>query len=367
MMWATRCAIALLLAASLVCLPAVAAPAAPDVRAYSAGQSYHRLFEDNLMPGTCGIVLERPRCLSDFETVHALRGDDANDKAMLVWLATGSVDFAVKGWNGMYTSDEWWRQDPQSAWWFDAGIISIAASMPQNDASTRVPRWVSAFLMKHVDAAPTAFQGSIAASGSIFDRVRPLQSALFASIPVTPFPNPSTIAGIKGDVQLGVYWSTLQQLMDNPLALSRPESRAFGRLVLHDFTTAGAQYGVHPPFGPLEAALVGTIPEREGMNPLRDALEHAMTPAWPIGRRQAILQGAAVTQVAYNAAVLQSAYDDRNFRGAIASIGAYPRASSQVISDIRALLKLPSVAQGGSWAAINAAGTKAVNDIISDP
>jgi hypothetical protein len=319
------------------------------------------------MPATCGIVLERPRCRSDFATVHALRGDDANDKAMLVWLASGSIDFAVKGWNGMYTSDEWWSKDPQSAWWFDAGIISIAASMPQNDASAEYLNGVSAFLIKHADSAPPGFQGTIGASGPIFDRVRPLQSALFAAIPVTPFPDPSTIAGIKGDVQLGVYWSTLQQLMDNPLALSRPESRAFGRVVLHDFTVGGAQYGVHPPFGPLESAFAGSIPDRDGMNPLRDALEHAMTPSWPLGRRQAILQGAAVSQVAYNAAVLQSAEDDRNFRGAIASMPAYPRASSQVISDIRALLRLPSVANGGSWSAINAAGTKVVNDIISDP
>ncbi|MGA8576910.1 MAG: hypothetical protein WB609_14655 [Candidatus Cybelea sp.] len=180
------------------------------------------------MPGTCGIVLERPRCVADFRTVQALRGNDSTDGAMEAWLATGDLALAVKTWNGVYVPDKSWTENPEFAWWYTAGQISIATSLPVNEASMEYIARIPDSLAAHADALPSEFRGLLPATGTAFERLRPLQAALLKAIPTVAYPDASLADGVRGDVQLGVYVSTLQELIDNPLALSRPESRAFG-------------------------------------------------------------------------------------------------------------------------------------------
>ena len=94
-----------------------AQPATDDVRAYRLGQAYERSFEDFLMPGICGIVLERDRCRDDFATVRAF-GPRRNDDAIAAWLVDGDRDTRLKDWDGMQVSDRTWQSAPSFAWWY---------------------------------------------------------------------------------------------------------------------------------------------------------------------------------------------------------------------------------------------------------
>ena len=351
-------------------LPAGAAtvPSANALAAFHVGQAYERLFQDHIVPGTCGIVLERPGCNADFEAVHALRGPDANDTATQAWLATGNLSQAAKGWNGIYVPDKSWTEDPEFAWWYNAGIISVATSLPQSSATTDYLAGVAGMLAAHGAATPADFQGLVRSQGSPFDRLQPLQAALLKAVPVIPYPDPSFADGLKGDVQLGIYVSTLQQLLDNPLALSRPESRAFGTAIAGRLQSINDGYAVGVSFAPIVTALSGNISDNPGeMNQLRELLAKAISTKWPAPRRQAFLIGALSAQVAYNAAVLHDGQSDAAFRHVIGMLPPYAGASSQVIADVNAMLKIPPASKGGSWSAINAAASKAVSDMVATP
>src|SRR5665213_3241221 len=171
--------------ALLVCMPAQGAAAepvtAPALRALVQGQSYERLFQDSVEPSTCGIVLERARCVEDFKTLSELRGPEASDAAMKAWLASGDISLAVKDWNGNFVTDTAWSSDPTFAWWYTAGRVSICASLPAA-ATDYVASCLSAISI-HSNVAPPTFQNAIESSGSPFERLRPWQAALSASVP----------------------------------------------------------------------------------------------------------------------------------------------------------------------------------------
>jgi hypothetical protein len=349
-------------------IPAVAeAPAPADVTAFSQGQAYERLFQDHIMPGTCGIVLERPRCIADFRTIQALRGSDPTDAGMEAWLANGDSELAVKTWNGMYTPDKTWAENPEFAWWYTAGQISISTSLPLNEATTGYLGHFADVVAAHAGSMPAEFRGLLAPSGSAFERLRPLQAALLKTIPPAPFPDASFAGGVKGDAQLGVYVSTLQELIDNPLALSRPESRAFGLIAVRRLQAINDTYATGASFAAVTAALSGDIPNADDIGTLRESLAHAVSTKWPLARRQAFLLGAGIAQIAYNAAVLRDPQSDAGFRGVAATLPAYAGVSSRVRADIQALQKIPYATNGGDWNAINAAASRATTDIASTP
>lgn len=346
-----------------------AEPATPATQAYAGGQAYERLFQDHVEPAICAIVLERPRCNDDFAMVAALRGADATDDAMRAWLATGDAASAPKDWNGLFVSDQAWRDQPETSWWYMAGMVSIAASLPQSSATVAYLRHVGDVLAAHDAVGPLSFRGLVSPGGSPFDRLKPLQTALWAQVPVTPYPLPAFRAESKADAQLGVYVSTFEELVDNPYGLSRPESRAFGLLMLTRLQRVNDEYGVKVSFAPVRAALADPIPDDPRLldRLFRQSLIHAVSPKWPEDRRNAYLLGALMAQVAYNAAVLHDAQADADFRGQFAAIPPYPGISTTVHADVVALLSLPNMYKGGTWPEINAAASKAALDIASDP
>lgn len=343
-----------------------AEPSAQDATAFSQGQAYERLFQDHIMPATCGIALERPRCLADFRAVQTLRGTDPTDAAMETWLSGGDVTLAVTTWNGSYVTDKTWAETPEFAWWYTAGQISIAASLPVNDATSGYVAHISDLLAAHANAAPVEFQGLVPATGTPFERLRPLQAALLKTMPAAAFPAASFAAGVKGDAQLGVYLSTLQQLIDNPMALSRPESRAFGLIVVKKLQAINDAYATGASFSVVVTALSGDIPNAAGLDAMREAFTRAVSTKWPIARRQALVLGALTGQVAYNAAVLHDPQADASFRGILAMLPAYEGISSRVRADLQAIKNIPR-ATGNNWRAINSAASQAAADVASTP
>jgi hypothetical protein len=348
---------------------ALASPSPSALTSYSQGQAYERLFQDHLMPSTCGIVLERPRCNGDFRTVQALRGADTNDSAMEAWLATGDLSRSVKGWNGMYVPDQTWANDAEFAWWFTAGQVSIAASLPEGPETTDYLAHLPDVFEAHAASTPAGFHGMVLSTGSPFARLQPLQTALLKAVPVEAYPDASLADGTKGDVQLGIYLATLEELIDNPLALSRPESRAFGLIVARRLQTINDAYRSGSSFSSVVAALSGDIPSDPAqINALlRQPLSNAMSTTWPLARRQAFAYGTLVAQVAYNAAVLRDPQVDATFRRVIAALPPYAGMSSRVAADVAALRTIPYASKGGDWAAINAAASRAVTDMVATP
>jgi hypothetical protein len=207
----------------------------------------------------------------------------------------------------------------------------------------------------------------VLATGTPFERLVPLQAALLLAVPNAAYPNASFVDGIKGDVQLGVYVSTLQELVDNPLALSRPESRAFGIIVTHKLQAINDTYATGASFSIVTAALAGQIPDENGLDALRQSLAHSVSTKWPLARRQAFLFGAVIAQVAYNAAVLRDPQIDASSRGALSHFPEYNGMSPGVHADVQALRRIPYATNGGDWGAINAAASRAATDIATLP
>jgi hypothetical protein len=221
----------------------------------------------------------------------------------------------------------------------------------------------------HDAVAPAEFRGLVRPSGTPFQRLQPLQAALLASSGVAPYPAPAFLAASKADAQLGVYVSTLQELIDNPTGLSRPESRAFALLVLSRLQRVNEEYGVKVSFAPMRAAILGPIPDdpKQIDRLFRRPLASAVSITWPEDRRNAFLLGVLIAQVAYNAAVLHDAAADADFRYQFSSIPPYQGISTAARADVVALLNLPNLYKGGTWPEVNSAASRATLTIATDP
>ncbi len=205
-------------------------PTTAAVTAYQQGEAYERLFQDiSLSPGTCAIALERAQCVSDLELVSSMRGQDPTDAQARKWFASGDISLRVENWNGIYVPDKAWSDDPVFAWWYTAGVVSIAASLPHGGPLDDIPRALRR----------RACKTCLRSTGQLFEvgthRQYPRRSS---RIGAEQPPHGFSRRAISGPfvcrrpvayAQLGVYVDTLQQLVDNPAALSRPASRAFGR------------------------------------------------------------------------------------------------------------------------------------------
>jgi hypothetical protein len=354
-------------------IPASAVPAivptTAAISAYGVGQSYVRLFQDSVMPGTCGIVLERARCNADFHAVQQWRGNDPTDASFAKWLEDGDISSHPKDWNGSYIPEKGWAEDPTFAWWYTAGAVSVAIDQPRDEATSEYLAHYVDELARHVGAIPEGLQGVIPSSGTPFERALPLQHALDAAIPPTPYPAPSFATGLTGTAQLGAYVSTLQELVDNPLALSRPESRAFAAVVLAELERRHRQLSDGLSVAGVQAAVNAEIPsDPERLDALwRQPLSaQIVNMKWPDGPRNALLLGAAVAQVAYNAAVLKDSSADSSFRSVLARLPPWPGTTERVRSDIAALRHVPYAARGGSWEDINKAAARATLDLINN-
>lgn len=352
------------LASVLIPLIALATPLTQIMALpYAQGQAYVRLFEDHLMPGTCGIILEREQCNRDFQTERVLRGGDPTDLQMQMWLASGDIALKPKEWNGSMVPEEAWTTDPVFAWWYTAGAASIAGSLPRNAGTLDYVSSIVAILKKHAVLAPETIRPALLGNET-FSTAHRLQAALNRLQPVQPFPIPVFGSTPSDDARLGVYLSTLQELIDNPVALSRPESRAFATAVLARFQALHDDLHDGVSFADVQSILAGEIPINPGEidAQLRQPLSTVLSPKWPKARRQSLLLGMAIAQVGYNAAVLKDLKSDQQFRGVISTLPPYVGMSRESHDAIAALQNIPY----GEWSSINPAAAKVALAIVSE-
>lgn len=343
------------------------APAPAALAAYGVGQSYVRLFQDSIMPGTCGIVLEREQCGADFHAVQGWRGSDPTDASIAKWLADGDVASHTSDWNGSSVTDKAWQDDPTFAWWYTAGAISIAVDQPRSQVTSDYLAHYVGELTRHPAAAPASFAGLIAPGESPYDRTRPLRRALDAAVPMVSYPVVSLGTGATATARLGVYVATLLELVDNPLALSRPQSRAFAAALLAELEGRHREYADGLSLASLQAILqadIPTDPRALDASWRRPLSSQTLNMKWPQAQRYALVFGQLVAQTAYNAAVPKDSAADASFRAALAHI-TWPGMSDRLRSDVAALAKVPSASGGGSWTAINQAATRATLDLTS--
>lgn len=339
------------------------------ITSYQQGQAYERLFQDiNLAPATCAIVLERARCNSDLRSLSAMRGQDPTDALASKWFASGDISLRVKKWNDVYIPDKAWADDQVFAWWYTAGVASIAASLPQGNGIDEYIGSIAAVLAKHVAAAPDASPMWAPTGNTEYARIGSVQRNLQAIFPVEPYPAGRFATGAASYAQLGVYICTLQQLVDNPFALSRPESRAFATVVLAKLQDVHTRFGDGLTAAPLQAAVYQPIiADAQWINSTwRQPLSEVINTKWPDGPRKAFLMGNLIAQVAYNAAVLKDTDADAGFRGAILGLPMWQGMSATTQADIAALQNIPYAAKGGKWEDINAAATAATLSIVNE-
>ena len=339
-------------------------PSPSDLHAYSIGQSYVRSFQDYLEPGTCGIVLERPRCLADFASVQEFVGARKMDVEVAKWLQDGDLQNRVLDWEGVEIPDATWQKDPAFGWWYTAGALSIAVDMPKNDATSKFVTSIVDVLAAHDDAAPTQFKGMVGNGDSPVARTKSLVDGLNAAVPQTEFPAVLLATGETGDAQLGVFSSTLTELVDNPMALSRPETRAFALAVVDQLERLDRKVGGSFSFDGLRNSLRGDIPmdsaslDLEFRQPL-SAWPPKMNP--PSRELIALYFGTATAQAAYNAAILKDKNADESYlRGFISQTPPYAGMSTEAMAAVAKMQNDPY----GDWSKVNGDASAATLAII---
>jgi hypothetical protein len=348
-----------------VCAPGLAQSPAPIAalkpEAYRTGQAYVRAFEDYLEPGTCAIVLERERCRADFRALQRLAGPRAMDAEVERWLKDGDLDDRIQHWDGMRVPDATWQSDAVFGWSYTAGQLSVAAGLPDDAADRAFLGSIVALLVKHADAPPLEYRDLIGTEASPFQQSRRLREKLDATFPQLPYPSLAADDDAVGYARLGVAVATYQELVDNEVALSRPESRAFAFAILDRIDKIERKWSGSFSTAGLRRTLSGDIPRDRAW--IDRELRQAFVPWLTIfkdhpSERGALFAGMFVAQAAYNAAVLK----DRQFGGARSA--AIFASESQLPKDIVATIAEVDRAPKDSWPRINAAATAAVLAIV---
>lgn len=339
-------------------------PSSDSLHAYAQGQAYVRSFEDYLQPGICGIVLERRRCSDDFAAIRQLAGPRKMDDEVTAWLKNGDIDQRIADWDGVELPDDTWKNDPTFAWWYTAGALSVAATMPENDGTSAYLSSIVDKLATHDGAAPAGFSNALGSDGSPFDKSKRLLALLDSAIPPTAYPAVPSTVGAAGEARLGVLNSTVNELFDNPLALSRPESRAFALAVIDKDEALDRKFGGSYSFDALRAVLRGDIPTDN------ETLSSKLRQPWVMwvsdlknatSDRDAFVLGDLTAQAAYNAAILKDMDADSTYlRGAISQIKPYAGMSSAAMSAVGAMQNVPY----GVWAKIDPSASAATLAIM---
>lgn len=341
-------------------------PSADVLHAYALGQAYVRTFEDYLQPGACGIVLERQRCKDDFSAVQQFAGPRKMDDEVSAWLKDGDIDHRVTDWDGVYIPDDTWKNDPTFAWWYTAGSLSIAANMPKNDGTSAFLSSVEDLLTAPDNVAPVGFGNTLGSDGTPFDKSKGLLALLNRAIPPSTYPEVPDTVGATGEARLGVLNSTVDELFDNPLALSRPESRAFALAVIDKDEALDRKFGGSYSFDPLRRALRDDITEDN------DVINSQLRQPWvawmsdlknATSDRDAFLLGDLTAQTAYNAAVLKDKNADSTYlRGWISQIKPYEGMTTAAMSAVGAMQDVPY----GVWEKINPSASAATLAIMAN-
>ena len=372
---------------ALTALPASAVagiePTATDRSAFATGQLMQREIDVFQNPGICGIVLERSRCVADFPAPPP--GADTQARAFAAFALSGDLDLYDQKWgdaNATLVPEAAWKTNPRNAWLEDAGIVSILGRWPRNPitdlfdgaslddlarrAATAGPYATlipSAYSEAALRAKPGEEQLTLDQVASLRDVLLPELDALF---PTAPYPAPRLVDGVWGDVRLGIYASTAQELFDSPIGLSEPASRNFVALFLDRLSDLSGT-AEKPVVARLRAQIMQPFSDprvndsqiQAFRKDLQDVVD-TLIATWPTARKQTFLLGLLTAQAAYNAAVLKDKKSDAQFRGAVATLPLPPGAGPSAGDDFRAM----GGAANGDWRAVGAAATRATLDLL---
>ncbi len=341
-----------------------AAATADAATAFAAGAANVRLLEDALQPGICSVVLERQRCRDDRQTLRSYSGDPNLYSEFDNWLVTGDATDFPRQFNGMGVMEQAWRQAPAAAFWYVAGALVEAAPLPRASAFQDFSDSMVTTLRNHQTDVPDEFRALL--TGAQTDPLTTLVPAVEQSFPVTEFPQIRLSQGSIGAAQLGAYFSSLMELIDVPIGMSRPESRLFGADVLHRVDALHAQYSDGKNSAALEATLAAAIPaDAHWIDAhLRQPLsEDGPTTKWPAAVRSTFLLGELVAQLAFNAAAIKDAHADESFRGAIPELLNSADVSRQIRHEASLLASIPQ----GDLQDVSSAATRLTLEIIAEP
>lgn len=326
-------------------------PTPEDRQAFELGVRQQQAINIFWDPRGCGIVLMRPYCKS---ALVALIGNLSAVPGLAQFADTGNSDLYDKKWTDANTigfADDEWKSNPRATWLRAAGVM-YAASF--------VPNWGQYSMMQVLTYRDLVlYAGSASPYGSLLSdqdlkaggsgigvdgpsRIAKYFAPALGAI-FTPEAEPAlkVSAGIDGDAQLGVYFSTAQEMFESPMLFLAPQARAFldelsarlGDATLgRQFVSASTPDAWRTAFQNFQAL---------GITKLR---------SFPENKKAAFLFGATAAQSAYNAAVLRdkTALDQQ--------IAVLKQMSAAMPASVSA--KVPAVlAAKADWHSLNAAAT----------
>lgn len=251
---------AAVLALGLVTVPsgadAAIQPTSADRAAFAAGELMQQGINVLQNPRTCAIVLLRSVCKS------ALRS--LGSSVFSRFASLGDIDLFDQKWsdaNSVVIPRDAWKRNGREAWLETAGVILESSYNPQGELLHLMAMPMFADLARYASSAnpygaliPGAIQRR-AHSPSTSSKIGKLKTStlgitlsdadvLAASLlpilkglfPAESQPAVTVGQGLRGDMQMGVFVSTANEMFESPLLFLEPQSRAF----LHDACMAMA-------------------------------------------------------------------------------------------------------------------------------
>lgn len=375
---------ALVLAANTVALAAEPiVPTASDRASFSVGQAKQRVIEMFQDPRMCGIVLLRQRCLADVEALVPTQTDAAQIEHLRAFAQYGDMDRYDSKWaevNVVLLPDSFWQKDPVATWLQAAGILLQSDSELEGPMKVIMESPTYGDMARYANAARP--YGSLVPGDLIAAAAKAPADSNVAGVPVASAPldltqvqhlhdiliprlkalfpsaaQPAVLSApsLKGDMQLGAYVATANEMFESPTLFLQPSSRAF----LSAVSVRLAQ--VQPDAASAEQARIVAQRFLTVAGPDAWKSVHA---DWHVAtnkaaaalqghRKEAFFGGMMAAQVAYNAAVLKEASAANDQMGFIAAWTSADRDLPGLATKRAAL----SAVAHGDWHGLNRAAT----------
>lgn len=334
-------------------------PTPEDRQMFELGVRQQQAINMFADPRGCGIVLVRPYCKDAF---IALIGNLSTAAGLEAFAETGNIDAYDKNWadaNALRFSDDDWSSSPRATWLRAAGAMYAASYVPDWDQYSMMQILTYRELVQYASSASPygtllsaqdLQAGPSAVSPDAPARIaKYFAPALGAMFPPNAEPALNVSPGQNGVAQLGVYYSTAQEMFESPVLFLSPSARAF-------LSALAVRLG--------DAALAQQFVTASGPDAWRTAMnDFQALGATRIGlftddKRAAFGFGVMAAQTAYDAAVLR----DKTSRDQ--QLAVLQHTSAAVPASVSA--KVPAVlAAKADWHSLNAAATALTNALMA--
>jgi hypothetical protein len=315
-------------------------PTAADRAAFSAGMAMQQAINVFQNPRTCAIVLLRGGCKNAFMALASLAPSGPAEQSLTSsaftrFASQGDIDLFDQKWsdaNAVVIPEIAWKRDALATWLKTAGVILESSYNPQGELLHLMEMPMYAGLALHASAAgpygsliPSAIQrrarlslnsskvgplktntlGITLTDGDVLAaRLLPVLKGLF---PAESQPVVSVGQGLRGDMQIGVFVSTANEMFESPLLFLEPQSRAF----FHDACVALATIQTSAAKASRARILGQKFLSLDSPTAWKAAFGDWQTLAESTGRdlpkprKDAFIFGLMAAQAAYNAAFLR--------------------------------------------------------------